>query len=339
VGYGIYNKSQEVLALAGWFPILAVYDEDGWNLDPVSAIGDSVYSETALFDVEVTTASALVLVSSGVETSIQEESGRVQRHLVSGPVRDFFMIMSPDYQKKSVRVDGVLINSYFLPDSTRGGVRALAVASQALELYNRRYGSYPYGELDIVEAPLMYAQGVEFPTIVLIGSDLYQNSGLFFADVVAHEVAHQWWYGIVGNDVFDDPWLDEGLAVFSDGLYLEETVGRAAYSAFIRYISSEVERLVKDGMDERITESLGYFEGQNNPGIYSVIVYSKSALFFDALRKEIGDEAFFQGLQDYFRDNRYGIARPHDLLQALETAADRSLDDFYAPWLDSDEDE
>jgi hypothetical protein len=338
-GYGIYNKSQDVLALAGWYPLLAVYDEDGWNLDPVSAIGDSVYSETALFDVEVTTANDLVLVSSGVETAIQEEGGMLRRHLVSGPVRDFFMIMSPEYSCKSARVDGVLVNAYYRPDSTRGGERALAVASQALELYNRHYGSYPYGELDIVEAPLMYALGVEFPTIVLISSDLYRNSGLFFSDVVAHEVAHQWWYGIVGNDVFDDPWLDEGLAVFSDGLYLEQTGGRAAYAGFIQYLNSEVERLVKDGLDERITQSLGYFEGRNDPRIYSVVVYSKSALFFDALRKEIGDKAFFQALQDYFRENRYGVARPHDLLRAFETAAGRSLSDFYESWLVSDVDE
>jgi hypothetical protein len=333
-GYGIYNKSQEVMALSGWYPLLAVYDEEGWNLDPVSAIGDSVYSETALYDVEVTTPKDMVLVSSGVEAGIQEEGDRLRHHLVGGPLRDFFMIMSPDYKRKSRTVDGVLVNSYYQFGSTDGGERALAVASQALQLYNSRFGSYPYSELDIVEAPMMYAQGVEYPTIVLVGSDLYRNpKDGFFSDVVAHEVAHQWWYGLVGNDVFDDPWLDEALAMYSDGLFLEETYGSAAYNGFIQYLTAEYDSLVKDGMDERITQSLGYFEGLNNPRLYSGIVYSKGALFLHALRKEIGDEMFFQALQDYFQAQRYGVARPDDLLRAFEAAAGRSLSDFYEAWL------
>ena len=333
-GYGIYNKSQEVMALAGWYPLLAVHDEDGWNLDPVSTMGDSVYSETALYDVEVTTQKDMVLVSSGVEASIQEEGDKLRHHLVSGPVRDFFMIMSPDYRRKSRTVDGILVNSYYRSGSINGGEKALAVASQALQLYNSSFGSYPYGELDIVEAPLMYAQGVEYPTIVLIGSDLYRNSGDgFFSDVVAHEVAHQWWFGVVGNDVFDDPWLDEALAMYSDGMFLEETGGSAAYNGFIKYMNDEYDSLVKDGLDESITQSLEYFEGQNNPRLYSGIVYIKGALFLDALRTKIGDKAFFQALRNYYQAHRYGVARPEDLLGAFEAAAGRSLTDFYQAWL------
>ncbi len=114
---------------------------------------------------------------------------------------------------------------------------------------------------------------------------------------------------------------------------LEETGGSAAYNGFIQYLTAEFESLVKDGMDDRITQSLGYFERQNNPRLYSGIVYSKGALFLDALRKEIGDDAFFQALQDYFQAHRYGVARPEDLLKAFEAAAGRSLSDFYEAWL------
>jgi hypothetical protein len=333
-GYGIYNKSNGVMALSGWYPLLAVYDEDGWNLDPVSAIGDSVYSETALYKVEVMAREDVVLASSGVQTATRVEGDFTRHFLVSGPVRDFFVILSPDFRRISKLVDGVLVSSYYLPGSITGGEDALAVTSQALHLFNTRYGSYPYGELDVVETPLKYAAGVEYPTIVLIGRDLYRISGMdLFADVVAHEVAHQWWYGVVGNDVFDDPWLDEALAMYSDGVYREETGGVAAYNGYLEYLDSEYSTLVKAGTDDQITQSLGHFEERGNPNIYSVVVYSKGALFFDAVRKEIGDEAFFKALKVYYQDHRYGVARPEDLLAAFEKAANRPLGDLYEKWL------
>ncbi len=98
-------------------------------------------------------------------------------------------------------------------------------------------------------------------------------------------------------------------------------------------MTAEYDSLVKDGLDERITQSLGYFEGKKNPRLYSGIVYSKGALFLHALRREIGDEAFFQALGEYFQAHRYGVARPEDLLRAFEAAAGRSLTDFYEAWL------
>ena len=97
-GYGIYNYSDGVLALSGWYPILAVYDEQGWNLDAPSVIGDSVYSDIAFYSVDISLPRDLVLAATGVQTGSQVVDEATRYHYESGPTRDFFLIASPDFQ-------------------------------------------------------------------------------------------------------------------------------------------------------------------------------------------------------------------------------------------------
>jgi hypothetical protein len=335
-GYGIYNVSDGVMALSGWYPILAVYDEQGWNLDPVSAIGDSVYSDSAFYTVDVTVPSDIVLATTGVLFQESGEAGALG--FVSGPVRDFFMVMSPDYQIVSGEQDGVRVNSYYLPGHEQGGEATLEVALGSVQVYNQRFGRYPYVELDVVEAPMRNALGVEYPGIVLVSSDHYGDPSEFsFAVTTAHEVAHQWWYGLVGNDVFEEPWLDEALATYASNVYFQEAVGENVYRMYADYWGEVVQSLRQDGRDDIVTGSLDYFENDPRAGSYGAVVYDKGALFLKVLRDEIGDEAFFAALQDYFQDYRYGIATTEDLLTAFEAAAGQQLDDLYQEWLYSAE--
>jgi len=333
-GYGIYNYSDGVLSLASWYPILAVYDEDGWNLDPVSSIGDSVYSDIANYTVEVTVPRDVILAATGVEVDRQEDDGGTRFSYVSGPVRDFYLIMSEDFTLQSMAVDGTKVTSYTLPGNKAAGKLALSIASESLGIFNEQFGPYPYTELDVVDAPMRYASGVEFPGIILIRDSLYEDSdNPIFTVVLAHEVAHQWWYNVVGNDVFDDPWLDEALTSYSSSLYYEFSQGKSAPQGLIDYWYDHYQGTVDRGYNERVTDSLAYFEGLPDPKVYGGIVYSKGALFFKALRDEIGDEAFFQALRNYYNLYGFTIAEPGDLLNAFEVASGRSLDELYQEWL------
>jgi hypothetical protein len=332
-GYGIYNESDGVMALSGWYPILAVYDEHGWNLDPVSAIGDSVYSDSAFYAVDVTLPGEVVLATTGVLVETGEAAGAMRRY-VSGPVRDFFMVMSPDFQVVSGEQDGVRVNSYYLTGHEQGGETVLEVALGSVQVYNQRFGGYPYAELDVVEAPMRNALGVEYPGIVLVSSDHYENPSDFsFAVTTAHEVAHQWWYGLVGNDVFEEPWLDEALATYSSNVYFQDAVGENVYRMYAGYWEEVVQSLRDDGQDDIVTGSMEYFESEGRAGVYGAVVYDKGALFLKELREEIGDEAFYTALQVYFQDHRYGIATTEDLLAAFEAAAGHPLDNLFQEWL------
>lgn len=333
-GYGIFNFSDGVLALSGWYPILAVYDEDGWNLDPVSELGDSVYSEMAFYNVNLTVDSSLAVAATGVEIGRRDEQGITRYHLVSGPVRDYFLALSASYQVVSEEVAGTLVKSYYLPGHEDAGRTALRIASDSLLVFNERFGAYPYSELELVEAPMRYALGVEYPSIFMVTSESYSEpDDTSFAATIAHETAHQWWYNLVGNDVFDDPWLDEALTTYSTGLYYESKFGEGGYQGYSEYLQNRYDELLEAGKDEVITLDLPGFEALGDPRIYSRVVYTKGALFFKSLREKIGDEAFFEALQNYFENQKYRLAKPENLLVEFETASGQKLEDFYQQWL------
>jgi hypothetical protein len=339
-GYGIYNFSQGVMAMADWYPVLAVYDDKGWNLDPVSGIGDSVYSDMAFYTVEVSLPGDLVLAATGVPASKQSGQGNLIRYrYVSGPTRDFFLVVSPDFKTASRTVEGTRVNSYFLPGHEQAGEQALQVAVDSLQAYSRRFGPYPYTELDVVDAPMRGAGGVEYPSIVLVAGYLYDEPGRTdFTVATAHEVAHQWWYNLVGNDVIDDPWMDEALATYSSALYYEAVQGEGAYQANVNYWQDRYSQVVAQKEDDLVTASLEHYENSSQAGSYGGVVYIKGALFFAELRQEIGEQAFFNALENYFEEDKYRIAQPQDMLNAFEQAAGRQLDAFYDQWLYSKRD-
>jgi aminopeptidase N len=208
------------------------------------------------------------------------------------------------------------------------------VARDSLRIFNDTFGVYPYAELDVIQAPMENASGVEFPGLILITRSYYSGDRQeFFSSTVAHEVAHQWWYNLVGNDVFDHPWQDEALATYSSALYWEATQGLDGYKGMMDYYQGQYDKYLQEHKDDVITRSLIYYESRGDEGGYGIIVYRKGALFFQALREEIGDEAFFSALRSYFESCKYRIAAPQDLLEAFEAAAGRQLDDFYQEWL------
>ncbi len=332
-GYGIYNSTDEVMALASWYPILAVYDEQGWHLDPVSYMGDSVFSDIASYTVEIELPQNQVLASTGVIRQSRPAGDRQQYLVESGPARDFFIIISPQFASLQGLAGGTRVNSYYLPGHESGGQRALEVSIQAVESFNLHFGTYPYTELDVVDAPMKNAAGVEYPGIFLVGSSQYADyTEPGFAVTTAHEAAHQWWYNLVGNDVFAEPWLDEALASYTSGLYLEAAQGKPGLDGLMSHYRDRYQRSLDSGGDHPISGSLAYFENNPSPNAYGGIVYAKGALFFDAVRQEIGDKAFFAALHSYFETYRYQIATGEDLLAAFETAAGHPLDELFRTW-------
>ena len=331
VGYGTFAATEHTMALASFYPILAVESGDAGSIAPVGTIGDPVTSEAGSYTVALTTPCGLTALTSG-ELASQEKAGdRCVTTFAGEGVRDFMVVLGNEYRQETQSSSGVLLRASFFPKHRWAQSVALACARAALSVYTELFGPYPYGELDLVEVPLERAAGVEYPGLVLVGEDYCDRpEDYFFSVIVAHEVAHQWWYAVVGNDVVQEPWLDEGLATFSSGLFLEresgETAARTAIAEWQR--AYEEVRAQYPGLCVASPTTL-FPDGKS----YSGFVYSGGALLFDALRGALGDARFFGVLQGYYRDEAFLIARGSSLVARFLAEAPADVPRIFSEYL------
>ncbi len=332
-GYVLFGQSEGILNLPYSYPMLAAQTRDPaspWRLDVPPPHGDIAIADPSFFWMTATVPSGVTLVASGVEiTNTAGVSNTVQHILTAGPAREFAMTLSRDYQKESLDVDGIRVNSYFLPTDAAAGRTALAQGAGALRAFNRLLAPYPFTDLDIVEAPTRYL-GMEFPGLNFIGLDTYRQQTQSQEVLVAHEVSHQWWYGLVGSDPYRFPWLDEGLAEHSSLLYTDTIYGQAAADN-MRSLRWHVptEWAVKNGYDEPAGQDVTAFDGAN----YEILVYAKSALFFDALYQALGRDAYLKVLQTYIDRYRFQTPSPADFLAVVKEVGGIDPEPFYRQWI------
>ncbi|MBV70945.1 MAG: hypothetical protein CMH52_06295 [Myxococcales bacterium] len=336
-GYGVFSVGEGILSMALWHPVLAAHDERGWDVDPGTDIGDRSYFDVANYAVTVDVPKRVKMATTGVQQLQQTRD--TKRRFVAAAVREFAMQLSEHYDSASTDVAGVRVNSWFLKKNRDVGLSVLKQAADALRVFERDFGPYPYRELDIAQSPLTGgAGGVEFPGLVTVAHMFYsdQMGGLsagsgssakanqFLADtrefVVAHEVAHQWWNAIVGSDSKRHPFVDEALANHSAIHYFQAIHGKKAADKqrdLQLRLPWQISRM-SGGKDRPVDLPTREF---NNMVEYAAVVYAKGGLFFDAVRQELGEQAFLGVIQTYYRDYTFKIAKPEDLERRLVAAS------------------
>jgi hypothetical protein len=275
---------------------------------------------------------------------VPERNGRVRYAFAAAAVRDFPIFVARGYEQATATVGGVTVESHYAARDKAVGKRVLQYASAMLEEYERRLGPLPYTHFRVVEAPLSGgAGGMEFPGLVTVATSLYQGSadparalaglseleGLqellgalgqgggnpamaHFGEVlertleftVAHEVAHQYFAGLVGSDPIKLPVVDETLAQYAALLYVEWKHGKSAADAQRKEALVSAYHLYrmsggKDGRADRSTDGFAdEFE-------YGALVYGKAPLLHHASRQLVGDAAFLQALRSYVDTYRF----------------------------------
>ncbi|MBE2223830.1 MAG: M1 family metallopeptidase, partial [Anaerolineae bacterium] len=238
--YGVFAQVDDIMALSHFYPMVAVYDDEGWNIAPASEQGDATYSDAAFYHVTVTADEEQVVAGSGVALRETNADGKQTIELAIGPARDFYLAISPRYEKVSRTVGETTINSYAPAEFMHGAEDAAAFAADALRIFNERFEPYPYTELDIVATSTL-ALGIEYPGIIALTSREYDPDNpvnpnvpneIYMETTTAHEVAHQWFYNLVGNDQLDEPWLDEAVTQYVTYLYYLDMYGEAAANEY-----------------------------------------------------------------------------------------------------------
>jgi len=317
-----FGISEGVLFAPTFYPLVARLVEGDWEVQAAPPGGDTTNSEIAFYEVRFDAAAGLALAATGVELEQAEQGGRRQVAFVSGPTRDFAFALGP-LLDDSRQVGGVTVRAWALAEHTADRQTMLDAAARQLQILSRLVGPYPYPELDLVDVPGAYG-GIEYPGLVSVGT-LGTHQVI---EPTVHEVGHQWFYGLVGVDQLEEPWLDEAMATYSEVLYYEQTLGSGRAAGML----SAFRDLLRSSPDPNTPIGLPV-GGYNGIEEYGLFVYLKGALFFDALRAEMGDELFFGFLRSYFEAHRYRIASGQDLQATAEQTCACDLGPLFDLWV------
>jgi hypothetical protein len=272
---GRLSKANNIMQVSHWFPILS----DGHG---VRYPGDSQYTRTATkFRLELTTDSSTVKVAAPGARVVASGINHVYE---IANARDLAFSASPAYRYVSGSAGGVGIGVYY---TTGAGSTALANAMAALTRFQSMFGQYQWPRF-IVAQTGRPSSGNEYPGIVFLGGPVFTSR-----EVLAHEVAHQWWYGMAGNDQMREPWLDEGIAEF------------AASYAFGSMNAWSSTRPVNSTIYEFPDIPAPQTSGDANS--YDQTIYFKSSGFLNGLRIRLGNATFFKALAELFAANRNGV--------------------------------
>ncbi|MDE6293581.1 MAG: M1 family metallopeptidase [Clostridiales bacterium] len=323
---GYTNKS---VNLANFYPIACMYRDGAFVADPYYSIGDPFYSECANYSVTLTVPSNYECACTGEVSGKTEAENTVTYKIGANSVRDFAAVLG-EYEKMSGLSGSTIVNYYYYSDADPE--KALNAAIDSLRIFGDKFGAYPYKEYTVVQTGFLQG-GMEYPALSMI-SDAY--SGDSKLDIIVHETAHQWWYGTVGNDEVKYSWLDEAMAEYSTMMFYEYADGykytfegkRAdALSAYMLYC----ETYKNNGRgDTTMTRAINEYANETE---YSYMIYVKGALMLDDIRNTIGTDKFMTGLKQYYKDNKYGIAQPQNLIGAMEKASKRQLKPLFESWL------
>jgi hypothetical protein len=337
------NSSFTIYNFGNWFPQLSIYENDQWDTSPYVYGGDAFYSDVALFDIALTTPDSLIAAASG-ELVRNESSGNSLRdwRWKTGPVRDFFFSLSPDFQVVTKQYQNTTIFSYFQPAHEEYGKLVLDIVAEDLHIFGELFEPYPYSTMSVVETPAWFG-GMEYPNIVLIAEQYYDSDyggEDNLRDVVSHEIAHNWFAYLVGSDSYAEPWLDEAFATYCGSyLYFEFSGRQALATANLRHYQEVVTTTILAGFDYKINQSMSWWESDwalNNAMSYeyAIFVYLKGLCVVHMLRQVVGNETFFKGLQAYFDEWAYENAHIADFIATMEATAGYSLAWFFDEWLD-----
>lgn len=334
--YGLFGYFNNVLVLDDFYPIIPVYDDEQWNVEIPPSHGDVTYCDASFYLVRVTAPAALKIVASGVTIDKKHQEDTQIMAFAAGPARDFYIAACENFIVVHDTIGETTINSYAFPERKERAELALKVAKNAIISYNNRFGRYPYTEFDIVSTPML-AKGVEYPGIVAISQKLYDPdaivsglpSSIMLESVIAHEVAHQWFYNVVGNDQVDEPWLDESIVQYVTGFYYKDTYGDTAAEEYCNSWHSLWD------MCGKAVIPLGLPSNQYTDDTYMPIIYGRGPLFVAALADTIGQEKANELLRDYYESHKWGIATTDAFEQLAEYLCQCDLTALFDEWVES----
>jgi aminopeptidase N len=265
---------------------------------------------------------------------------RTWTYTESVPIPPYCMIIAVgEFARVEPPTREVTALAYHVPTTDRDfAMQGFAAANPSLKFFSQTIAPYPYEKLALIIGATRFG-GMENSSAIVFSSTLFdprpqaRMSSVFeirddLVEVIAHEIAHQWFGDSVTESTWSDLWLSEGFADYFAGLFIERYEGEPAFQQYMeeeaaRYFSYE--KNTRTPIHDTETEDLFKLLNANN--------YQKGAWVLHMLRSELGDEKFFRGVRLYYEAYKNSIADSEDLRAAFEKASGRDLKDFFARWI------
>ncbi|MCL5959348.1 MAG: M1 family metallopeptidase [Chloroflexi bacterium] len=311
---GRFGTYDHVMALGNWFPLVSIY-RDGWDKHTYTPFGDPFISEVADYQVTVQSQTDVEIAHTG--SLIKREGNTWQ--IKAENVRDFAMAVSDRYETKSTNVDGITVTAYNARGNSGAASLYLEATSQAVKWLNQNIGKYPYDSLKVVEVSPGKEDmvGQEYPNLVFISSAYSakpEGVKSYSGYLIVHEIGHQWFYGLVGNDQMKEPWLDEALVTYLAYRVLDWAPLSLSSPAVSPSGQSPVNSTVYDFKDE--TQ-------------YSATAYGKGTVFLQDVAGVLKGDGIEGVLREYLDLYKHKIATTRGLLSLMQSRASTSLNPLF----------
>ncbi|HXW56723.1 MAG TPA: M1 family metallopeptidase [Candidatus Cybelea sp.] len=317
-----------------WFPKVGVWWKNQWNCHQFHATTE-FFADFGTFDVKLTVPQDDFVGAGGdLITSQNHSDGTKTLTFHSEDVHDFSWTASPHYTLVEDSWNGsagrVAIHLFMSPGNMSSAPRYLRATKGTLSLYDQWVGPYPYDRITIVDPPhgALDAGGMEYPTLITAGTTWWMPKGLRVPEVVVcHEFGHQYWYGMVATNEFEEAWLDEGINSYMEVKIMAALYGRDTSMLdfpFAQEGDAEAQRtsyLEIPAYDPLTRFAWQFFDDES----YGGVTYGKTATMLLTLEKMIGEDKMRQAMHEYFMRYRFTHPTGEDFLKTLEDVTGQDL--------------
>ncbi|HRI00654.1 MAG TPA: M1 family metallopeptidase [Saprospiraceae bacterium] len=358
----------ETFQISQWYPKPAVFDHKGWHLMPYLDQGE-FYSEFGNFNVKISVPKNYIVAATGV---LQEESEKLflekiiqktQESIASNKnlypttetssteyktisyiaenVHDFAWFANKSFYvlKDSVTLEsGKTVETWAFFEKTGIWDMATQYINNTIKFYSKHVGEYPWPQATAVESAISAGGGMEYPMITVLGSC---SSDQVLDMLIAHEVGHNWFYGILATNERDHPYMDEGINSYYEARYskqyygkkpsvipqnLEKWIGKFNQNYFLNQL------LGRTFLDQHPDQHSNHFSPIN----YGTDVYLRAPSMFDYLEQFLGTKKFDQAMKSYYQNWKFKHPYPEDLRSVLEKETETNLSWLFDGYLTSD---
>lgn len=308
-----FGNAEGLWLFGNALPVVAQRDVTGWRLPGYSAYGESFVSSWAKFSLALRHPADLEVAASGTTTTTPEPGGATALTTSAIDARDTFWAAGQMGEETRTTRRGTVVRAWAPLGAAADRSDAADQSRGALEEIERHLPEYPYDEFDVIVARIEAGGGMEYPSLVLTDAS---------SEVTRHEVGHQWFYGLVGNDQYQEPWVDEGLTSFVEYSW-------STKAELPRPSCYPATRLAVTDPTTFVTGSMKYWN--RHVGQYS-FAYNNPVCALREIRAKMGRRAFDRTMRRVVTDHATGFLSAESLRRSFRKAGGRAIDRIWSRW-------